>query len=381
MAYLLYNHQTGSLSPLDMEMIRHVPPGGNWKDIPGHIPSKRLEGIRRTGGRTTYYGRLAWDKPAYTITTYFNRPGNGTYIHPEQDRLISFREAARLQSFPDGYRFFGPKRALLVQIGNAVPPLLAEAIARAVPGETVADIFSGAGGLSLGFALAGYTPIAALELDRHAAKTYAHNHPGVCVVQGDATQEKVLDAFTECVFRKVAEGKLDALVGGPPCQGFSTAGRRRANDPRNLLWKAYFQAVERLRPRWFLMENVPGLRSMWAVDEAGQPTGRKVLDLLQEEAARLGYTTTSLLLQALAHGVPQRRQRLFLLGFRQGEGMPDLSSLGLSRWRSVSVWEAIGNLPPLGPGEGEEVLLLEALPAETPYQAWVQGELELHRLP
>lgn len=177
----------------------------------------------------------------------------------------------------------------------------------------------------------------------------------------------------------MAEGKLDALVGGPPCQGFSTAGRRRANDPRNLLWKAYFQAVERLRPRCFLMENVPGLRSMWAVDEAGQPTGRKVLDLLQEEATRLGYTTTSLLLQALAHGVPQRRQRLFLLGFRQGEGMSAL--LGLSQRRSVSVWEAIGNLPPLGPGEGEAVLLLEALPAETPYQAWVQGELELHHLP
>ena len=71
----LYNHQTASLSLIDLRMIRSVPSGGNWKNIPKSIPSERIKKIRLTGGRTTYYGRLRWDKPSYTINTYFNRPG------------------------------------------------------------------------------------------------------------------------------------------------------------------------------------------------------------------------------------------------------------------------------------------------------------------
>ena len=93
-----------------MRMVVAIPSGGNWKNIPLDVPSKRVEGIRLSGGRTTYYGRLRWDYPAYTIATYFNRPGNGCNIHPDdasanipQHRLISFREAARIQSFPDNF--------------------------------------------------------------------------------------------------------------------------------------------------------------------------------------------------------------------------------------------------------------------------------------
>ena len=123
---LLYNHIAPKFSELEKQMVVHIPPGGNWSNIPESVPSKRLEQIRRNGGgRTTYYGRLRWEKPSYTISTYFNRIGNGCHIHPEQDRLISIREAARLQSFPDNYRFTGSKGAIHKQIGNAVPPLLA----------------------------------------------------------------------------------------------------------------------------------------------------------------------------------------------------------------------------------------------------------------
>ena len=100
---MIHNHITYPLSDLDMQMVVAVPQGGNWKNIPLHIPSKRLEQIRKSGGRTTLYGRLAWNKPSFTVTTYFNRPGNGTYVHPEQNRVISAREAARLQSFPDNW--------------------------------------------------------------------------------------------------------------------------------------------------------------------------------------------------------------------------------------------------------------------------------------
>ena len=112
----LYNHQTASLSEIDLKMIKSVPSGGNWKNIPKSIPSERLNKIRKSGGRTTYYGRLRWDKPSYTINTYFNRPGNGCFMHPDdkksknpQHRLISFREAARIQSFQDDFKFFGSK--------------------------------------------------------------------------------------------------------------------------------------------------------------------------------------------------------------------------------------------------------------------------------
>ena len=121
MSKKLYNHIAPRLSDLEWEMAKHIPEGGNWQSIPVHIPSKRLEQIRRSGGRTTYYGRLNDNKPSYTITTYFNRLGNGCNLHPSQDRIISIREGARLQSFKDSYVFHCSKSAQYKQIGNAVP--------------------------------------------------------------------------------------------------------------------------------------------------------------------------------------------------------------------------------------------------------------------
>ena len=118
---LLYNHIAPRFSELEQQMVVYVPPGGNWSNIPESVPSKRLEQIRRNGGgRTTYYGRLRWDKPSYTISTYFNRIGNGCHIHPEQDRLISIREGARLQSFPDSFIMHKNDHKAYKQFGNAV---------------------------------------------------------------------------------------------------------------------------------------------------------------------------------------------------------------------------------------------------------------------
>ena len=97
--YTLYNHISPGMSDMEKDMMKYIKPGGNWKDLPDKYNSKRLDGIRKSGGRTTYYGRLLPDKPSYTITTYFNRLPNGCNIHPTQDRIISIREGARLQSF------------------------------------------------------------------------------------------------------------------------------------------------------------------------------------------------------------------------------------------------------------------------------------------
>ena len=133
----IFNHQTASLSEIDLKMIKSVPSGGNWKNIPKSIPSERLKRIRRSGGRTTYYGRLRWDKPSYTINTYFNRPGNGCFMHPEdknsnnpQHRLLSFREAARIQTYPDNFIFIGPRHEQCIQVGNSVPVKLAQSWAK-----------------------------------------------------------------------------------------------------------------------------------------------------------------------------------------------------------------------------------------------------------
>jgi DNA (cytosine-5)-methyltransferase 1 len=112
---IILNHTSFKLSDLDLEMIRSVPQGGSWRDIPEETvkKSKRLEKITQTGGRTTLYGRIDYSKPSYTITTYFNRPGNGTYVHPVHQWVLSVREAARFQSFPDNYFFCGNKTDML----------------------------------------------------------------------------------------------------------------------------------------------------------------------------------------------------------------------------------------------------------------------------
>ena len=374
--YLLFNHQTGSLSELDLEMIRRVPAGGNWRHIPEDIPSRRLARIRKTGGRTTYYGRLRWDAPAYTINTHFHRPGNGTFIHPDdgsegrppQHRLISFREAARLQSFPDAYRFHGPRTSLLKQIGNAVPPLLAWAIASHLEGEAVAEVFAGAGGLSLGFALAGYEVLVATDIDEKALRTYRTNHPRTEAFAGDILEGTTRERFVEETLKRLGGRELDGLIGGPPCQGFSTAGWRRAEDPRNRLWLAYLEVLKALRPRWFLLENVPGMATMRGEE------GALVLETMAKAFRNLGYRLEVGVLNALHFGVPQRRKRLFVLGTR-GDLLRTYTLPPPLIQKPLTVRDAIGNLPPLGVKDGEEVLVLEELPPETPYQAWLQGEL------
>src|SRR5579864_6488807 len=179
------NHFSPALSALDLAMVRAVRPGGNWKNIPESIPSQRLRQIRESfaagkGSRSTYYGRLRPDAPAYTIGTYFNRPGNGCHIHfdyeNEQHRLISQREAARLQSFPDSFFFCGSRRLVNQQIGNAVPPILAYHIAQHISGHgTFIDLFCGAGGLSLGFVWAGWTPILGNDISETFLQTYEVN--------------------------------------------------------------------------------------------------------------------------------------------------------------------------------------------------------------
>lgn len=121
-------HFTPYASRKDQELIDHIPPGGNYMDVPDKVATTRILNFKRTGGRTTTYGRLSKENPSYTINTHFNRLNVGCNIHYSKDRLISLREGLRIQSFPDSFKVLSTtKRNFYVQIGNAVPPLLSKA--------------------------------------------------------------------------------------------------------------------------------------------------------------------------------------------------------------------------------------------------------------
>lgn len=123
-------HFMPQMSELDEYIVSHVKPGGNYRDIPADVNSSRIKRLQRDGGHTTCYGRLSPDKPSYTINTYFNRPNVGCNIHYKADRMITVREALRLQSFPDDYVIVSSsKQGRNLIVGNAVPPMLAGVIA------------------------------------------------------------------------------------------------------------------------------------------------------------------------------------------------------------------------------------------------------------
>ncbi|HET7128610.1 MAG TPA: DNA (cytosine-5-)-methyltransferase [Gaiellaceae bacterium] len=385
---MIFNHTAGRLSVLDEEVVRAVPPGGNWRDLPADFASKRIEQIRASasrgeGSRSTYYGRLRWDRPSYTISTYFNRPGNGCFIHPVAPRLLTVREAARLQTFPDNFRFVGAGRRPFVQVGNAVPPLLAHQLATLYEPGTLVDLFSGAGGMSLGFEWAGFELIAASDNDSAAndALRSSSDRGFDPVVPADLGNPEDHRRVMSAVRQRLSGKRLDVLVGGSPCQGFSTAGFARMSDPRNKLLFSFIAAVEALRPRVVLMENVPALT--WR-------RRRPFLEGILRELQRLGYTCDARILHAEGYGVPQLRRRLFVaaalgetprwptpwlkivepaqLAHQPGYASADLPS-------PATVRDAIGDLPEA------TVTSSETLPypseAQTLFQRWARGEVRL----
>ena len=377
------NHSTARLSTLDMQVVQAVPPGGNWKNIPETIPSKRLEQIRESykrgeGSRSTYYGRLRANMPSYTISTYFNRPGNGCHIHYSQDRVLSQREAARLQAFPDSFEFAGPQGAVNNQIGNAVPPLLAYQIALQLgnPGYFV-DLFCGAGGLGLGFVWAGWKPVVANDIEKRFLETYARNVHET-VVCGSISDPIIRDLVIE----KVHEARPDVgnkplwVLGGPPCQGFSTAGHRRSmEDERNHLFWDYTKVLEDIRPDGFIFENVTGLINM--------QKGR-VFETVKKAFRAVMPRVDGWLLSADEYAVPQRRKRVLLVGthdetkiigqppkYTSSAAVPGLFDKAES---AISVEEALGDLPALEAGQDGSNLPYGSR-AKTSYQALMRGQL------
>jgi DNA (cytosine-5)-methyltransferase 1 len=164
------------------------------------------------------------------------------------------------------------------------------------------DLFAGAGGMTQGFKKRGFKPLFANDHEKPALESFAHNHPEA-ITSSDPVESLNPSEVREHL--KLAKGDLDVLLGGPPCQGFSTYGKRNPKDQRNQLYKRFLEFIEEFRPKVFVMENVVGILSL----EQGN-----VVDDIVSRAERLGYRVSVIRLDAVAFGVPQFRKRVFILG-------------------------------------------------------------------
>ena len=193
------------------------------------------------------------------------------------------------------------------------PALLDEAWAQAhAPREpnapTVISTFAGCGGSSLGYHMAGFRELLAVEWEQNAADTFRLNFPHVPLYHGDIAKLSV----DECLrLAGVAPGELDVFDGSPPCQGFSTAGKRELGDQRNQLFREYCRLLRGLRPKAFVMENVSGM-----VKGDFKIIFAEILRTLKG----CGYRVKARLLNAMFFGVPQSRERMIFIGLREDLG-------------------------------------------------------------
>lgn len=161
------------------------------------------------------------------------------------------------------------------------------------------SLFTGAGGMDVGFTKAGFDVVWANEFVKHAAETYKLNHPNTEIVVGDINEN----------IEKIPSKNIDCVFGGPPCQGFSVAGKMDVNDPRSQLVFSFITVVEKLSPKCFVMENVKALAKLEKFSS--------IREELYKRADALGYTADFFLLNAKDFGVPQSRERVFFVGFKK----------------------------------------------------------------
>tara|TARA_B110000003_G_scaffold248427_1_gene260111 strand:- start:421 stop:1518 length:1098 start_codon:yes stop_codon:yes gene_type:complete len=211
---------------------------------------------------------------------------------------------------------------------------------------TVIDLFAGCGGLSEGFVKAGFKSISAVEIDSHIAKTLKKNHPHTKVFSENicnVDSKKLLDGYED----------IDIIVGGPPCQGFSMAGKRIRNsgifldDPRNQLFREFYRIVSDVKPKIFLMENVPGILNIH---------NGEIREIILDLYRKLGYETSYDVLLASEYGVPQMRRRAFFIGNRLGIDPTLLfpsKTHGDNLKNVVTIEDAIFDLPFIQNNQGE----------------------------
>lgn len=179
-----------------------------------------------------------------------------------------------------------------------------DAVSRGASAPVAIDLFAGAGGLGSGFRREGYRVALAVEAERHAAQTYRLNNPGVPVIEAQITEKTRAAAL-----RRYMPGtaKVDVLLAGPPCQGYSAAGARHPEDPQNRLFEHVARLARQLGVEYAVLENVPGVRRV---------NGHGFLDAIVNAFSDAGFSVAPHLLRASDFGVPQRRVRYFFLAHR-----------------------------------------------------------------
>lgn len=254
---------------------------------------------------------------------------------------------------------------------------------------TAIDLFSGAGGISLGLANAGFRLLLASDFSMPCAITHKRNMPDVPFLAADIAAVSAEDVRLAA---GVGVGELDLLIGGPPCQGFSILGQRNGFDPRNQLIEEFFRVAEGLRPKYAVIENVPGLATL---------NGGRFLQQIADGFARLGYRATCAELLAAQYGAPQMRWRMFFVGVREdtgldlpafpepthgrrgiGELVPNRTCAPEDTAGFVTTYDAIGDLPAVGSGAFAHVY--ETAPS-TAYQSAMRygqaGQVANHYAP
>jgi len=252
----------------------------------------------------------------------------------------------------------------------------------------IIDVFSGAGGFSLGFELAGCETIVAIEKDKWAADTFSHNHPYTLMLNGD------VEDFDNGFLVSSILQKPDIIIGGPPCQGFSICRKNAGDpkDPRNSLFMELIRISKIFSPKVVVMENVPN------IIKAKTKSGTKVIDIIKSEFESLGYNVYYNILTASDYGVPQMRQRFVLIASKEKLEYPfpekthyvvdatnavdateqSLFSESASLKKCPTLWEAISDLPEIEAREGAEIMNYTFEP-DTDYQIWCrQNNNKLH---
>lgn len=210
---------------------------------------------------------------------------------------------------------------------------------------SVVDLFCGAGGLSKGFMDAGFDVKIGIDFDEAALRTFANNHGSAEAKKLDLFNlENIYEIQKSLIEKNV--NKLDVLIGGPPCQGFSLAGNRIESDERNTLYKAMVKTAELLKPKIVLLENVPGMLTLY---------GGKVKEKIFSDFEKLGYKMNVKVLYAPDFGIPQIRKRAFFVGILNGDEPFIYPEAILNSEEYITCEQAIGDLPSLDGDEDYKV--------------------------
>ena len=229
---------------------------------------------------------------------------------------------------------------------------------------TAISLFAGAGGCSLGFGQANYDIRFATDVDANTVESYRRNFPRTPCEAAD-----IRELTADSVLHRIGlnPGELDMLLGGPPCQGFSSAGVKAGDDPRNSLLSHYIRLLEGIRPKWFVMENVEGLLT----NDGGSHVRDAVAAFLE-----VGYSLNLEKVYAQGFGVPQRRKRVLIVGNRLGHDFlfPEpvtRFSGNIFRKGEITFAIAVGDLPPAATEAGETLPFRE--PPRNELQTYLRG--------